>query len=45
MSEDRQIKQVKLSVPTWKAIMQMKLDLNKPSVDEVVKELVRDAGY
>ena len=45
MSEDKQRKNVKLSVSTWKALMIIKIETSKTSIEEVVKEQVRDAGY
>ena len=45
MAKKVTIKTVKLSVTTWKALQQMKLDNGDLSMEEVIKRMVRDAGY
>jgi hypothetical protein len=45
MAKKVEIKTIKLSVATWKALQQMKLDNGALSMEELVKGMVRDAGY
>lgn len=45
MPEARQFKTIQLSLETWKILTKIKLEFGKASIEEIVKELVRDAGY
>ena len=45
MAKKVTVKTVKLSIATWKRLQQMKLDNNAQSLEEVIKEMVKDAGY
>ena len=45
MAKKTEIKTVKLSVATWKALQQIKLDTGVSTMEEVIKGMVRDAGY
>lgn len=38
-------KTIKLSAETWKALMQMKLDKGKTSIDDVIIEMIDKEGY
>jgi len=40
-----EIKTVKLSIPVWKAVSQMKLDNDDKSLDDTIKRLLENAGY
>ena len=39
------IKMIKVSFETWKKLAQMKLDCSYSSMDELIRDLLRDAGY
>lgn len=43
--EVKEVKTVKLSIDTWKALSQKKLDDGVMTMEEVIKEMLRDAGY
>lgn len=45
MAKKIEVKTVKLSLATWKALSQKKLDDGALSMEEVIKEMLRDAGY
>lgn len=45
MAKNIEVKTVKLSLATWKALSQMKLDTYALSMEEVIKGMLRDAGY
>ena len=35
---------IKVSEPTWKRLMQLKLDTDARSLDEVISKLLKEAG-
>lgn len=41
----KKVKTIQVSQDTWKALSQIKLDVNALTMDEVIKRMVRDAGY
>ena len=45
MAKKIEVKTVKLSIAIWKALSQMKLDIGALSMEDVVKGMLRDAGY
>lgn len=45
MAKKIEVKTVKLSIATWKALSQMKLDSGAFSMEDVIKGMLRDAGY
>lgn len=45
MAKKITVKTVKLSLATWKALQQIKLDTTAESMEKVIKEMIKDAGY
>jgi hypothetical protein len=44
MSKEK-VKTVQVSIDTWKLLMQIKLDENIATIDEVVYSMIKDKGY
>lgn len=45
MGIDKDVKTVQLSVSTWKALQQIKLDEAKQTLNDVIEDMIRDKGY
>lgn len=43
--EEEKKKTIKLDYETWKLLSQYKLDSDKQTFDEAIKELLENAGY
>lgn len=45
MDKKPEIKTIKVGKDTWKKLAQMKLDCFYSSMDELLRDLLQDAGY
>jgi len=44
-NKKEKIKTIRLSESSWKALTQMKLDKNKDTLEDVIKEYIESEGY